>query len=117
MRYTFALLVLVAAGCGQAAQEPQAAPAWSEKQAAAADKMLSIARQQRDLMASLVVSPAANDLDKRDLRNYVREYDVWIRDFERAQDAKDPAAIKRRALEMKVLTEKVNKRDLVGGVR
>jgi hypothetical protein len=116
MRYAIALLVLVVAGCGKS-QAGVPAPVMSEKASAAADKILSVARQKRDLMAELSVSPAANDADKRDLKRHVREFDVWIRDFERAQDAKDEGAVYRRIAEFQVLWEKTRKRDLVGGVR
>lgn len=102
-----AILALPVIGCGSQA-EPES-PKLTEVQAAKFDMVLQNTRKIRDLQASLGSLSSTNDADKSDLRQHVQSLDVWIRDFERAQDARDDAAMRRRMQELQPIMEKVRK--------
>lgn len=118
MRYLLALLLLGAVGCGKAPSEPvvvvvKSEPQITPSQVLAAENYYNTVRKLRDQVAMLAEAQAVTGEHEQSdyYAKRVKRMDVWIRDFERAQDAKDTAAMLRRSAEMRVILDQIEAGD------
>jgi hypothetical protein len=109
MKYLLGLLLLVAVGCGRAPDVAVTEQPIPPRVMAAFENHYNLIRKFRDQLAMVAEGKAT--LGEYEESNYyankVKRMDVWIRDFERAQDAKDLPAMLRRSDEMRAIVAEI----------